>query len=80
MSRRWRCSDLSRSPPRPPPSAWLWLALVGIGVGAIFPLILALALDHDTDALEGVDLSAWMLAIGFSMAAAGPVLVGWLRD
>jgi hypothetical protein len=36
--------------------------------------------DHSGDALEGFDVSAWMLAIGFSMAAAGPVFVGALRD
>jgi CP family cyanate transporter-like MFS transporter len=60
--------------------AWLWLGLFGIGVGAIFPLLLALALDHAANPLEGFDLSAWMLAIGFSMAAAGPVLIGALRD
>ena len=64
----------------PTTAAWLWLALLGIGAGSIFPVLLALALDHADDPLEGIDVSAWMLAIGFSMAAAGPVLVGALRD
>lgn len=64
----------------PTSAAWLWLGLVGIGVGAIFPLILALALDCADDPLAGLDLSAWMLAIGFSMSATAPVLMGALRD
>ena len=64
----------------PTTAAWLWLGLVGIGVGAIFPLILALALDCADDHHAGIDISAWMLAIGFSMAAIAPVLMGALRD
>lgn len=64
----------------PTAAAWLWLGLLGIGVGAIFPLILALALDCAEDPLAGIDVSAWMLAIGFSMAATAPVLMGALRD
>lgn len=43
-------------------------------------MLLALALDCAEDALAGIDVSAWMLAIGFSMAATAPVLMGALRD
>jgi MFS transporter, CP family, cyanate transporter len=64
----------------PTAAASLWPALVGIGAGAISPPMLALALDHVEDPRDSADLSEWMLAIGFSIAAAGPVFIGGLRD
>jgi CP family cyanate transporter-like MFS transporter len=64
----------------PGTAGWLWLLLFALGIGSIFALLLALALDRAGDPLEGVHISAWMLAIGFTMSAPAPVLIGALRD
>lgn len=60
--------------------AWLWLTMFGLGTGAVFPLMLSLPLDlHDSPA-DVADTTAWMLGIGYLIAALAPVLVGALRD
>jgi CP family cyanate transporter-like MFS transporter len=64
----------------PSAGGWLWVAMAGIGLGAMFPLMLALPVDLADTALAVTDLSAWMQGIGYTIAAAAPVLIGALRD
>jgi CP family cyanate transporter-like MFS transporter len=58
--------------------AWVWALLVGIGAGA-FPLALTLIGLKSTTPDETVSLSAFTQGVGYSIAAVGPLLVGWLH-
>lgn len=71
------CAGLAVLPLAAP---WLWMVLVGIATGAMFPLSLILPVDYEDrpDALRR--LSAMSLTGGYVLAAAGPVLFGWLRE
>jgi CP family cyanate transporter-like MFS transporter len=59
--------------------AWVWALLVGVGSGA-FPLALTLIGLRATTARETASLSAFTQSAGYVLAAAGPLLVGWLHD
>lgn len=59
---------------------WMWLLLFGLGNGASFALQLALPVDLGANQQQVRDLTAWMLGIGFLMAAAAPALVGLLHE
>ena len=58
----------------------LWLLILGIGSGSIFPLCMALPLDLRGTPGAVTDLAAWMLGLGYLIAATSPLLVGVLRD
>jgi CP family cyanate transporter-like MFS transporter len=58
----------------------LWLLISGFGIGAIFPLVLTLPLDLHDDPSRVADVTGWMLGLGYLLSAAGPALVGALRD
>lgn len=63
-----------------PDAGWAWATLAGLGIGATFPLTLTLPLDvarnpADTGAVVGL-----MLGAGYTLAAAGPLLLGAARD
>lgn len=64
----------------PTVAPWLWLVLFAVGDGPLFPLTLTLPLDVARNAAEAGALSTWTLGLGFALSAAGPVLVGGLRD
>ncbi|MEO7349065.1 MAG: MFS transporter [Terrimesophilobacter sp.] len=60
-------------------SPWLWIALCGVGQ-IIFPACLAL-INLRTKTHEGsIALSGFAQAIGYLIAALGPLLVGLLHD
>lgn len=60
-------------------SPWLWIALCGVGQ-LIFPACLAL-INLRTKTHEGsIALSGFVQAIGYLIAALGPLLVGLLHD
>jgi CP family cyanate transporter-like MFS transporter len=71
------CAGLGAAPLDAP---WLWMLLVGLSTGAMFPLSLMLPVDYEDrpDALRR--LAAMALTGGYALAAAGPVLFGWLRE
>lgn len=71
------CAGLAVAPLAAP---WTWMILVGVSTGAMFPLSLMLPVDYEDrpDALRR--LSAMSLTGGYVLAAAGPVLFGWLRE
>ena len=64
----------------PTSAAAVWLLVLGIGAGSMLPLMLALPLDMRATPAAVTDLSAWMLGVGYIMAASSPLLVGALRD
>ena len=58
----------------------VWMTLFGFGSGAFLPLCFALPLDLERDPARVGQLTAAMLGIGHCLAAAGPIIVGPLRD
>lgn len=71
------CAGLAVAPLAAP---WAWMVCVGLSTGAMFPLSLMLPVDYEDrpDALRR--LSAMSLTGGYVLAAAGPVVFGWLRE
>ncbi|MEN3951792.1 MFS transporter [Iodidimonas sp. SYSU 1G8] len=71
------CAGLAAAPLAAP---WLWVSCVGLATGALFPLSLILPVDYEDrpDALRR--LAAMSLTGGYVLAAAGPVLFGWMRE
>ncbi|WP_179404627.1 cyanate transporter [Burkholderia guangdongensis] len=59
---------------------WLWVAVAGLGLGGFFSLSLIVTLDHLPNPHDAGALAAFVQGIGFPIAAAGPWLIGWLRD
>jgi CP family cyanate transporter-like MFS transporter len=59
---------------------WAWLSLFGVGNGALFPLILALVLDHAADEHEAAVLTRWTWGAGSLLAGFTPLLIGAMRD
>ena len=54
--------------------------LLGLGIGAYFPLALTLPVDVAGDAGDAASISAFMLLIGYVLAATAPVVLGVVRD
>jgi CP family cyanate transporter-like MFS transporter len=57
----------------------LWMSLLGLA-GATFALALTLINLRTRTPAGSTRLSGFVQAIGYLMACAGPLLVGWLRD
>ena len=55
-------------------------ALLGLGIGAYFPLALTLPVDVARDSADAASISAFMLLIGYALAALSPVVLGMVRD
>lgn len=58
----------------------LWVALCAFGLGGAFTLGMTLPLDHTHHADETNAWNAFVLTIGYLIAAGGPLMVGGLRD
>jgi MFS transporter, CP family, cyanate transporter len=58
----------------------VWVVLFALGQGAAFSLALTLIVLRAPDARRGAELSGMVQAIGYCLAAAGPLLVGALHD
>lgn len=63
-----------------PDAGWVWAALAGAGIGATFPLTLTLPLDVARDPADTGAVVGLMLGAGYTIAAAGPFLLGAARD
>jgi MFS transporter, CP family, cyanate transporter len=63
----------------PVAGAWLWAVLVGIG-GAVFPVTLTLFSIRTATTAGTTALSSMAQSIGYLLAAAGPFVVGLLRE
>ena len=65
------------------PGSFVTLAatiLLGLGIGAYFPLALTLPVDVASDGGDAASISAFMLLIGYALAATSPVVLGIVRD
>ena len=63
-----------------PDAGWAWAILAGAGIGATFPLTLTLPLDVARDPADTGAVVGLMLGAGYTIAAAGPFLLGAARD
>jgi len=63
-----------------PGAAVLWVPVYAIGQGGSFALSLTLMVLRAPDARRAAELSGMAQAIGYSLAALGPLLVGALHD
>ncbi|MGI4813065.1 MAG: MFS transporter [Janthinobacterium lividum] len=59
---------------------FLWVPLAAFGLGGAFTLGMTLPLDNTHGADEANTWNAFVLTVGYLIAAAGPLLVGALRD
>lgn len=69
--------------PAEPPGSLITIGatlLLGLGIGAYFPLALTLPVDVAGDAGDAASISAFMLLIGYLLAATSPVVLGLVRD
>jgi CP family cyanate transporter-like MFS transporter len=60
--------------------AVLWAIVAGIGLGTYFTLINTVPADTSPLPAEVGATAAFMLLIGYSLAAAAPFVLGWVRD
>jgi CP family cyanate transporter-like MFS transporter len=60
--------------------AFLWVACFAVGQGAAFSLALTLMVLRAPDADRAASLSALAQSVGYTIAAAGPFLLGALHD
>ena len=58
----------------------VWIAIAAFGLGGGFTLGMTLPLDSVHDADEANTWNAFVMTVGYLIAAAGPLLVGSLRD
>lgn len=58
----------------------IWIAIAAVGVGGAFTLGMTLPLDNAHSADEANTWNAFMMTVGYLLAATGPLLVGLLRD
>jgi CP family cyanate transporter-like MFS transporter len=63
----------------PGAAVWLWVALIGIGP-VLFPVCLTLVNLRTRSQQASAALSGFVQAIGYSLAALGPLAVGVLHD
>ena len=59
---------------------WLWVGLIGVALGGTFGLALLFLVLRSPDTETTTRLSGMAQAIGYGLAAIGPVLVGLLYD
>ncbi len=59
---------------------YLWVTVAGFGSGLSFSLALTLLVLRAGDASQAARLSGMAQAIGYMLAAAGPLLLGWLFE
>lgn len=64
----------------PTAAAPVWMVLLGLGQGAAISLALAFLVLRSADAEVAAELSGMAQCLGYVVAAAGPFLVGVLRD
>jgi MFS transporter, CP family, cyanate transporter len=64
----------------PTSASWLWPALLGCGFGIGFPLVLTLVILRAPDVRHAAELSGMTQAVGYTVAAIGPVAIGALHD
>lgn len=61
-------------------SVWFWAFLQGLGQGSLIAVALTIIVLRSPDSHTAARLSSMAQSFGYMMAAAGPLLVGVLRD
>lgn len=65
-------------------SVWLWAVVMGLGQGAVFAIALTVIVLRAPDAAVAARLSSMAQGVGYSLASAGPLLIGlsneWTGD
>ncbi|TRM10967.1 MFS transporter [Lentibacillus cibarius] len=56
------------------------VTLIGVGSGGLFPLALAFLGMRASNARQAAELSGMAQALGYFLAAIGPILIGYLND
>lgn len=64
----------------PLPAFYLWVMCAGLGSGLSFSLALTLLVLRSRDASDAAKLSGMVQAVGYGLAACGPLVVGWLFE
>jgi MFS transporter, CP family, cyanate transporter len=64
----------------PGTGTWLWVVALGVGHGGLFTLVLTLPVAAGRDAAQAGRFAAMAFFVGYACAAAGPVVVGGMRD
>jgi len=59
---------------------WLWVPLTAFGLGGAFTLAMTLPLDHTHSPDAANRWNAFVLTVGYLIAACGPFIVGYMRD
>jgi CP family cyanate transporter-like MFS transporter len=59
---------------------YVWIAIAGFGLGGGFTLGMTLPLDNAHSAEEAETWNAFVMTVGYLLAATGPLLFGALRD
>lgn len=59
---------------------WLWVPLTAFGLGGAFTLAMTLPLDHTHTPDAANRWNAFVLTVGYLIAACGPFIVGVMRD
>ncbi|WP_326116631.1 CynX/NimT family MFS transporter [Paenibacillus alginolyticus] len=59
---------------------WLWMICIGIAVGSSISLALAFFGLRTKDSMQAAELSGMAQSVGYLLAAAGPILFGFLHD
>ncbi|MCV2395405.1 MFS transporter [Actinotalea sp. M2MS4P-6] len=63
------------------PGGWpAWALVGGFAQGAFFTALFAVVIERSRDVDENRRLSAFVQAVGYSVAATGPVLTGWVHQ
>jgi CP family cyanate transporter-like MFS transporter len=58
----------------------VWVGLLGLGLGAGFALGLVLFADYSRTPAANARLSAMVFLVSYTVASAGPTVIGALRD
>lgn len=64
----------------PDAAAWVWVGMLGLGLGAGFALGLVLFADYSLSPPASARLSAMVFLVSYTVASAGPTVIGTLRD
>jgi MFS transporter, CP family, cyanate transporter len=59
---------------------WLWVPLTAFGLGGAFTLAMTLPLDHTHSPDAANRWNAFVLTVGYLIAACGPFIVGYVHD
>lgn len=59
---------------------WLWVPLTALGLGGAFTLAMTLPLDHTHTPDAANRWNAFVLTVGYLIAACGPFIVGRMHD